>query len=189
MSKLWSLRTKIQTWNRRRRNSQGDSVSQWWSWQQGTPISTLKREPQQTKPCVIRRGSLKEDLHHVLVVPKGVAEEEEDDGFVRADPVRGQQVMVKSAIISTTNPYCTGARVPKVKKKTVHYSDNLWRGNSPFAPSDTTTSAPSPSPPESSSGSSSMGIDSTGWNRDHFSASYHILWSLFLKKRNELFVP
>ena len=157
-STLRSLKNKIQQWNRRRRSSQGDSVSQWWAWQQGTPTSTLKRESRPTtKVTVIRSGSLKEEFRHE---PQR-DEEEEEDGFVRADPVRGQHVTVKSAIISATNPYCTGARVPKTKKKMVRYSQSQWREGSPFASSDTTTSAPSPSPPGSSSGASSNGKESS----------------------------
>jgi len=160
-STLRSLRSKIQTWSRNRRSSQGDYVSQWWSWQQGVTLSALKPESQNPlkSTTVRRRGSLKEESLHIKTSPHG---DDEECGFVRADPIRGHQMMVKSAIISTTNPYCTGARIPKIKKKTVHYPNNDWRGESPFTSSDTTTSAPSPSPPESSSGSSSFGKDSTG---------------------------
>lgn len=162
-SKLRNLKNKIQIWNRRRRSSQGDSVSQWWSWQQqqttATPTSTLKRESRPPKVSVIRSGSLKEELRPEPQRPTG--DEDEEDGFVRADPVRGQHVTVKSAIISTTNPYCTGARVPKNKKKSVRYTQSQWREGSPFASSDTTTSAPSPSPPGSSSGASSIGKESS----------------------------
>ena len=164
-SKLRNLKNKIQQqWNRRRRSSQGDSVSQWWSWQQQqqqptTPSSTLKRESRPNKVSVIRSGSLKEELRPEPPRPN---DDDEEDGFVRADPVRGQHVTVKSAIISTTNPYCTGARVPKNKKKMVRYTQAQWREGSPFASSDTTTSAPSPSPPGSSSGASSSGKESSG---------------------------
>jgi hypothetical protein len=160
-STLRHLKNKIQLWNRRRRSSQGDSVSQWWAWQQtaATPTSTLKREPRAAKASVFRSGSLKEEMRPEPPRPE---EDEEEDGFVRADPVRGQHVTVKSAIISTTNPYCTGARVPKSKKKAVRYSQSQWREGSPFASSDTTTSAPSPSPPGSSSGASSSGKESSG---------------------------
>ena len=160
-SKLQNLKNKIKQWNRHRRSSQGDSVSQWWAWQQGTPTSTLKRESRATKVTVFRSGSLKEELRHDPTQSAG-AEEPEEDGFVRADPVRGQHVTVKSAIISTTNPYCTGARAPKTKKKMAQYSQRQWREGSPFASSDTTTSAPSPSPPGSSSGASSSGKESSG---------------------------
>ena len=158
-SKLRNLKNKIQQWNRSRRNSQGDSVSQWWAWQQATPTSTLKRESRPPKVTVFRSGSLKEELRHE---PQRTGDDDEEDGFVRADPIRGQHVTVKSAIISTTNPYCTGARVPKTKKKMVRYSQSQWREGSPFASSETTTSAPSPSPPGSSSGASSSGKESSG---------------------------
>jgi len=147
-SKLRSLKTKIQTWNRRRRNSQGDSISQWWSWQQGTP----QEDSPLGKPTIFRSGSLKEEIRQN---PEN--SEVKDDGFVQADLVRRQQVTVKNAIISTTNPYCTGARAPKSKIKITQN----WRENSPFSSSET-TSAPSPSPPGSSSGSSSNGKESTG---------------------------
>jgi hypothetical protein len=77
----------------------GDTVSQWWSWQQPTttPTSTLKRESRPAKPSVIRSGSLKEEMRPEP--ERQSPDDDEEDGFVRANPVRGQHVTVKSAII------------------------------------------------------------------------------------------
>jgi len=123
-SKFRHLRDKLQQWNsdlKKRRNSQGDSISQWWQWQGtqttgaggggGTKTSSSQHHGSTTtlKANVVRTSSLKErhnDRHEEI-------EDEDDDVFVTADPIRGQHHQVKSAIISTTNPYCTSARVSK----------------------------------------------------------------------------
>ena len=108
-----TLRDKITSWNtelRRRRSSQGDSISQWWHWQ-GSRDST----PVTGSRPVVRSSSLKDDLNH-----RSRQEEEEDDEvFVTADPIRRTNVKeVKSAmIVSAVNPYCTGVRTSKTRKK------------------------------------------------------------------------
>ena len=87
---------------------QGDSISQWWQWQ--PPKGSSNHGSTTTlKANVIRTNSLKEKGHSF----QDDDDDDDDEVFVTADPVRGQHVTVKSAIISTTNPYCTSSRVPK----------------------------------------------------------------------------
>ena len=151
---------------------QGDSISQWWQWQQQqqnnvtgpgshVPTSTkghLHGSTTTLKANVVRTSSLK-DSSKYHPNPEDSDDEygENDDVFVTADPVRGQHVTVKSAIISTTNPYCTAARVSKRRFGHPNRSTTRWDVSS----GNVETSAPSPSSDSSdsslvlSSGSSS----------------------------------
>ena len=120
MSTFSGLKTRLQqfTEKKRRRSSQErDSVSQWWQWQGAkndsgnlTTEDNVTLRSCRSRKSVIRTSSLKERK-----ASTNDQDPEDDDVFVRADPVnRGQRVHVKSAIISSTaNPYCTTARVPK----------------------------------------------------------------------------
>ena len=57
------------------------------------------------RPTVYRTGY----LFHFFLDRQDDLEDEEDNVIVTADPIRGQHVTVKRAIISTTNPHCTSA--------------------------------------------------------------------------------
>lgn len=175
-SKFRHLRDKLQQWNsdlRRRRSSQGDSISQWWQWQQsGTPhasasnkghITNLSGSTTTLKANVVRTSSLKDNSKYSRGHPDRESDDSDadDDVFVTADPVRGQHVTVKSAIISTTNPYCTAARV---SKRRFHQNRSTTRWD--VSSGNVETSAPSPSSDSSdsslvlSSSSSSTGSHS-----------------------------
>ena len=154
---------------------QGDSISQWWQWQQQqqnnvtgpgshVPTSTkghLHGSTTTLKANVVRTSSLKDSVSKYQQNPADSDDDddygENDDVFVTADPVRGQHVTVKSAIISTTNPYCTAARVSKRRFGHPNRSTTRWDVSS----GNVETSAPSPSSDSSdsslvlSSGSSS----------------------------------
>ena len=118
-------------------NGSGNSVSQWWQWS-GETSGGVGDKPQpvtlrscKTRRSVIRTGSLKEGAGNSGATPPGgggreSGSEDEDDVFVRADPVvnsRDKRVMVKSAIISSTanNPYCTNARTTSRAKQNHHH--------------------------------------------------------------------
>lgn len=120
-SKFRNFRDKLNQWNaemRRRRNSQGESVSQWWQWH-GTTAANNDRP----RSGIVRTSSLKDARDGN---PEG-----SDDVFVTADHHPGKQ-QVKSAIISTTNPYCTTARVSKSRK---HHRVSIdWDTPSPSPP-------------------------------------------------------
>lgn len=88
-------------------------------------------------------------------------EDEDDDVFVTADPIRGQHVTVKSAIISTTNPYCTSARVSKRRFHNSRIittasaaSNRGWDGGSGSGGGTVQVEASAPSPSSDSSDSS-----------------------------------
>ena len=138
--KLSQLNSELR---RRRRSSQGDSVSQWWHWNgSGSRDSTPNRSQGNSRAAVARSSSLKGILGRRHNRDSSAAgnewEEEEEDGedddvFVRVDPILGraaadgammggasgsQAVTVKSASIvsaAARNPYCTGARASKKK--------------------------------------------------------------------------
>ena len=85
------------------------------------------------------------------------SDEDDDDVFVTADPIRGQHVTVKSAIISTTNPYCTSARMPKNRR---NGQNIIAKCNKSWVE----TSAPSPS---SDSSDSSLALSSSSSTSSH----------------------
>jgi len=173
-SKFRHLRDKLQQWNSdlmKRRNSQGDSISQWWQWQGtqttgtgGTPNGSTKTSSSQhhgstttLKANVVRTSSLKERHND----RQDDLEDEDDDVFVTADPIRGQHVTVKSAIISTTNPYCTSARVSKRRFHNSRIittasaaSNRGWDGGSGSGGGTVQVEASAPSPSSDSSDSS-----------------------------------
>ncbi|XP_059081642.1 uncharacterized protein LOC131879359 [Tigriopus californicus] len=152
-------------------NGQGHGVAHRWQWQQehqhhsSTPSSSSPQSSSSsgsTRP-VMRSSSLKGDLHHqkALVVagqsnegnehegdPDQEDGDDEDDEevFVRADPIHTKHSgQVKSAmIVSATNPYCTGARVP-AKLRTKKRLGTNW------------SNTPSPSPPISDDSSEGQG--------------------------------
>ena len=116
--------------------------------------------------------------------PEDDDEDDDDDVFVTADPIRGQHVTVKSAIISTTNPYCTSARASKRRfhnSRIVTTSSARWgdSGGSSGSGGQVETSAPSPSSDSSdsslvllsSSASSTSGSHSPNANNGSASAS------------------
>ena len=77
--------------------------------------------------------------------------------FVTADPVRGQHVTVKSAIISTTNPYCTTSRAASKKNKRVlqqHSNNNIRAVPVSVTSSNNAVENSAPSPSSESSESS-----------------------------------
>jgi len=198
-SKFRHLRDKLQQWNsdlKKRRNSQGDSISQWWQWQGGTHATSngTKTTPGQhhgstttLKANVVRTSSLKERQNDRPDDPEDDDEDDDDDVFVTADPIRGQHVTVKSAIISTTNPYCTSARVSKrrfhnsriVTTSSARWGDSGGSSGSGGLGGQVETSAPSPSSDSSdsslvllsSSASSTSGSHSPNANNGSASAS------------------
>ncbi len=93
---------------RRRRSSQGDSISQWWQWQ-GLPQS----ETPPPRPSVARSCSLKSAVPHTRNNQHNQQDDDDDDVFVTADAVRSREGVVRSAMIvsaASANPYCTSAR-------------------------------------------------------------------------------
>lgn len=150
-------------------NGQGHGVAHRWQWQQEHSSSPSSSSPQSssssgsTRP-VMRSSSLKGDLHHqkALVVAcqgnegnehegdpdqeDGDDEDDDEEVFVRADPIHTKHSgQVKSAmIVSATNPYCTGARVP-AKLRTKKRLGTNW------------SNTPSPSPPISDDSSEGQG--------------------------------
>jgi len=194
-SKFRHLRDKLQQWNSdlmKRRNSQGDSISQWWQWQGtqttgtgGTPKTSSSQHHGSTttlKANVVRTSSLKERHND----RQDNLEDEDDDVFVTADPIRGQHVTVKSAIISTTNPYCTSARVSKRRFHNSRIittasaaSNRGWDGGSGGGTVQVEASAPSPSSDSSDSSlvlsSSASSTSSHSPNANNGSASASIL--------------
>ena len=86
-----------------RRRDSGDSVSQWWHWQENNSNGG--------RP-VVRSTSLKGDLNNQRHQPRADECEDDDDDevFVTGHRSQGQ---VKSAMIVSAagnNPYCTGSR-------------------------------------------------------------------------------
>ena len=85
-----------------RRRDSGDSVSQWWHWQENS----------NGRP-VVRSTSLKGDLNnqrHQQRADECDADDDDDEVFVTGHRSQGQ---VKSAMIVSaagSNPYCTGSR-------------------------------------------------------------------------------
>ncbi len=156
-SKFQHLRTKINNWNaelrRRRRSSQGDSVSQWWHWNgSGSRDST----PAGSRATVARSSSLKGVVGRKQQQGRddwGEEDEDDDEVFVTADPIRGGAqgggVTVKSAmIVSATNPYCTGVRVHKRRggSKSKGLIVGEWESATTTATSTIVSVRPSPSP-------------------------------------------
>jgi len=132
-----TLREKLNSWTKSRPSCQQQQVST------STPIK---------KATVLRTSSLKEHQPS-----KEVEDEDEENNFVRANPVHDRRLHVKSAVISSTNPYCTTSRALKFQKALV-----------PVLQSDINiiqnTLSPTPSPQSSSSASSSIGKDSSSKN-------------------------
>ena len=155
---------------------QGDSISQWWQWQQqqqsNTPGSASHVQSTKghhhgstttLKANVVRTSSLKDSSKYHANPEDSEDNDENDDVFVTADPVRGQHVTVKSAIISTTNPYCTAARVSKRRFQTQNRSTTRWDVSS----GNVETSAPSPSSDSSDSSLVLSSGSSTGSHSPH----------------------
>ena len=132
MTKLGNIREKLFQWNqelKKRRNSQGDSISQWWQWNgSGSRSST----PISSRAAVVRSTSLKSDLNR-----RGRIEDDDDDEvFVKADTVRTAAIssQVKSAmIVSAANPYCTGARLVKSSKAKTNHSPPIIPPSPPIS--------------------------------------------------------
>ena len=90
----------------RRRRDSGDSVSQWWHWQENNSSGG--------RP-VVRSTSLKGDLNNQRHQQRADecdddADDNDDEVFVTGHRSQGQ---VKSAMIVSAagnNPYCTGSR-------------------------------------------------------------------------------
>ncbi len=149
------LRDKWQQWNselrRRRRNSQGDSVAQWWQW---TGSGSSREATPNGRRGVIRSSSLKGALSGQIRADE--EDDDEDDVFVTADPIRKQSSQVKSAMIVSNNPYCTGVRV--------HHSAAVRK----HQPTSHPPSSP-PSPPASDSScdiGNASNISSMGHDQD-----------------------
>ena len=157
---------------------QGDSISQWWQWQgPHTPnhSSGTKQIHGQfhgstatLKANVVRTSSLKDQRQNLSFVNNQSEDEDDDDVFVTADPIRGQHVTVKSAIISTTNPYCTSARVSKRRfhnssnlSKSANNSNNRSTTTTRWEVSSTAIEASAPSPSSESSSDSSLVLSSS----------------------------
>ena len=151
---------------------QGDSISQWWQWQQSgsghvppTAKGQLHGSTTTLKANVVRTSSLKDSGSKYQNRENPDNDEEDsdnDDVFVTADPVRGQHVTVKSAIISTTNPYCTAARV---SKRRFHQNRSTTRWD--VSSGNVETSAPSPSSDSSDSSLVLSSGSSTGSHSPH----------------------
>ena len=164
---------------------QGDSISQWWQWQQQQQQNNTGHVPASTKghlhgstttlkANVVRTSSLKDSVSKYQQNPADSDDDdygENDDVFVTADPVRGQHVTVKSAIISTTNPYCTAARVSKRRFGHPNRSTTRWDVSS----GNVETSAPSPSSDSSDSSLVLSSGSSTGSHSPHATTSASVL--------------
>ncbi len=161
---------------------QGDSISQWWQWQGSTPKSVRQSRPPLNQAChkanVVRTSSLKAERNNPNF-DNYEDDDEDDDVFVTADPVRGQHVTVKSAIISTTNPYCTSARVSKRRfhnSGVVSVVSNSTKTRWDVSNNSVESSAPSPSSDSSESSLVlSSSASSTSSHSPHANTSASIL--------------
>lgn len=91
-------------------------MSQWWQWNGTNSRNSSPGLKGSRSATVIRSTSLKSDLNHIPTKAGEFDDDEEDDDvFVTADPIRNASVSrVKSAmIVSAVNPYCTGVRTNK----------------------------------------------------------------------------
>lgn len=144
-SKVNHIRQRIDAWNANRRRDSGDSVSQWWHWQENS----------NGRP-VVRSTSLKGDLNnqrHQQRADECDADDDDDEVFVTGHRSQGQ---VKSAMIVSaagSNPYCTGSR-SKARQAAAAAAKAYMRKQAAEAVNVSTssgessmTASPSPSPP------------------------------------------
>jgi hypothetical protein len=126
---LQSIREKLSRWNselsrRRRRNSHGDSLSQWWNWNGAISASTTPRSEKKDKKSMVvvtRSSSLKNELDHCHrqsnlfeYKSKRRSDEEDDDDevFVQANPIRKSLAnsKVKNAMIVPSSSTAVAAK-------------------------------------------------------------------------------
>jgi hypothetical protein len=157
-SGILTLKEKLNQWNQdlwKRRNSQGESIAQWWHWHSSTSPA-----PQAKRSSIVRSSSLKSDLNKSLLTSSNDNDDDDDDEvFVTSNPIQNQMGQVKNAMIVSasnmnSNPYCTGSRaLAKSRKERLKMEAAQWRAINNPTLTPKVSNTPPPSPPVSDSSS------------------------------------